>query len=186
MSIKPYESPHIFFNAITGSLNINKKGIQASTVDFWDSPTMCFMGNHPPKSNDASTQRRFNVVELQRFYKENDLKKVHGKRFFETNEFTEQDWMDFVESMLSYVVAYYRNGGTVAYPTPREIALAFSFLDGPAQMETVVYLMKEINKFGLEKNRKNYRILPLPICVGQHSGRKSKESTSGKENAPVH
>lgn len=106
-----------FFSIVTGSMEATKKGIDATIIEFDDSPKLCITSNYPPRQTDSATQRRMWFTTFSDYYHKNpngeyreerDPKAEFGKNLFK--EFTKEENNAWLNTMAYYLQAWLKFG----------------------------------------------------------------------------
>ena len=98
------------FSIITGDLTLKKKFQQPIIVPFYKSPKFIFTSNYILSGVGDSHDDRKLEIELFRHYSKN-FKPIHefGKLFF-SSQWTDTEWNDFYNYMISNIQKYFING----------------------------------------------------------------------------
>ncbi|MEM8564910.1 MAG: hypothetical protein AAGF85_00520 [Bacteroidota bacterium] len=108
-----YMKFHFFFSAITGSLNVNPKGLKQFVIPFEKVPKFSITSNFPPRDLDGSTLRRLLYVVFSDYYHNNETGEYRedrspydefGKNLFK--DFNSHDWKLFFNLMAQCIKLY--------------------------------------------------------------------------------
>ena len=99
------------YTNITGSIDAQRKGTVAETIDFKDAPKFVITTNWAVRydKNAGSTNSRFIEYQFSNFFNSNhEPKEVFEKRFFD--DWNKDDWNDFYSFGASCVQLYLKDG----------------------------------------------------------------------------
>lgn len=96
------------FESVTDGMHIEKKNQKPIYIDASNLPRMASTGNAVPQTPDASSRRRFHLMEIySRFSDEYQPAHEFGRRFFE-HEWNQHDWSCFdniIWECIQYAIA---------------------------------------------------------------------------------
>ncbi len=98
------------YSAITGSLEVERKFQQKEIIPFTQTPKFVLASNYMPLDNDGSTQRRFKVCELHRYFSAKKQPADELGKSFWHDDFDVIDWTMFFAYLATCVVSYHQNG----------------------------------------------------------------------------